>query len=66
MDIGNASFPDELKYALRKRYGDFVKTRLDTEAIPYLEGLRDAGVSGADDLIQLIAKNGRYEIWEES
>lgn len=36
--------PDELKMALRKRYGDPVVVRLTRDSIPYLHGLQDAGV----------------------
>jgi hypothetical protein len=33
--------------------------------IPYLEGLRDAGVDGADELIELINEHGALELWHE-
>lgn len=56
--------PDALKFALRKRYnGEAV---LDRHDVPYLEGLRDADVEGAQDLIDLIEKHDAVRIWEES
>lgn len=36
---------------------------LTKDALPYLEGLRDGGVKGAQDLIDAIRKHGRIEIW---
>ena len=36
--------PDELKMALRKRYGNPVQVTLTKNSIPYLHGLQDAGV----------------------
>ena len=37
-----------------------------TEAdIPYLEGLRDAGVKGADELIEILRKHGAIVLWHE-
>ena len=33
--------------------------------IPYLEGIRDAGVKGADKLIELIYEHGELELWHQ-
>jgi hypothetical protein len=36
---------------------------LDKRFIPYLEGLADGGVDGAQELIDAIRKHGTIEIW---
>lgn len=51
---------DGVKFAMRKKYGDPVDTQLDTSDIPYFEGLRDAGVKGAEAVIEAIQKH--YDI----
>lgn len=61
------SLPDELKYALRKKFGGYIcNTRLLSGHIEYLNGLRDAGTKGAQELIDAIEKHGEIEISEES
>jgi hypothetical protein len=57
--------PDELKYVLQKRVGGTVDTVMSERDIPYLEGLRDAGVSGADALIEAIKKHDRVSVHEK-
>lgn len=54
-----------LKFALRKRYGEPIKAVLDSNDIPYLQGLGDAGLHDASKLIALILIHGKYEVWEE-
>lgn len=38
---------------------------VDESLIPYLEGLRDAGVDGAEELIEIIRKHGVVSLWHE-
>jgi len=57
------SLADELKYFLRraeKNNKNF--THCD---IPYLEGLRDAGIKDADTLIEAIEKYDYITVYEE-
>jgi len=54
-----------LKWALRKRYDGDVNEVMTESDIPYLEGLRDAGVKDADDLIEAIEKYGQIHVKEE-
>ena len=67
----SGSLPKELKRAISKRLwgsdgscgiGD---DRVDESDIPYLEGLMDAGVKGAAELITLIRKHGEIQLWHE-
>ena len=63
----NKYFPDELKYALRKRFGSLIeRVALNYDDVSYLEGLRDAGVKGAEELISAIEKHDEVVIWEAS
>lgn len=61
----NETLPDRLKFALKKRHGDPVETTLSSSDIPYIEGLVDAGVEGAERLLEIICEVGEIEIWEE-
>lgn len=56
---------DALKFAIRKRYGGTVDTVMTSEDVPYLEGLRDAGVKDAKTLIEAIEKYGSIYVREE-
>jgi hypothetical protein len=57
--------PYALKLAMQKRFGGTVRDRnLDGADVPYLEGLRDAGIAGADDLIAAIEKFGTINVTE--
>ena len=56
---------DELKLTLRKRYDETIATNMDEHDIPYLEGLRDAGVEDADKLIEAIKKYGSIMVREQ-
>ena len=58
------SLPDALKFALRKRYSEGVHTMTEHD-LPYLEGLRDGGVDGAQVLIDAINKHDEIEVWEQ-
>lgn len=61
--------PDELKYALRKRYDGTIHKMVfrkdDAIDMAYLAGLRDAGVKGADVLLEAIEKHSDIEVWEQ-
>jgi hypothetical protein len=56
---------DALKFALRKRCGGMVDTVMHGRDVPYLEGLRDAGVKGAAELIAAIEKHDDVVVREE-
>lgn len=57
----------DLKFALRKRNDNETVTDevFSDSEIPYLEGLRDAGVKDAQDLIDAIKKFGCIVVDEE-
>lgn len=56
--------PDELKYAMEKASSFHEgKTLAMTTSLPYYEGLRDAGIKGAQDVIDAIEKHERVEIF---
>lgn len=63
------SLPFELKKAIARRFWDHdgslhgEEIEVDTEGVPYLEGLSDAGVDGADELLQAIREHGRVLLW---
>lgn len=44
-------FGTELKFALRKRFGEPIKAELGPEHIDYLLGLEHAGIKEASELI---------------
>lgn len=57
---------DQLKFSLRKRYGDPVNLRFNHQDLGYLRGLSDCEVKGADELIEAIKKHGEVlvkEVW---
>jgi len=55
--------PDELKWALEKSDSfNGVGGVYDADSLPYLKGLKDGGVKGADKLIKLIEKYGEVEL----
>lgn len=65
------NLPDQLKRTLSRKlwdtdgscgHGEATMTHAD---IPYLEGLRDAGVKGADDLIKIIEEHEAVILWHE-
>ena len=61
-------FSDEVKFALRKKldeeylYGNIITV----EMVPYLEGLKDAGVNGISEVIKALCKYGEIEVKEIS
>lgn len=61
---------DQLRYKLGRKLFDTDGTiggtiDVDGGLIPYLEGLRDAGIEDADKLIELIRKHGYMTLtWE--
>lgn len=67
----NGQLPYELKKTLSRKLwntdgsigGD--PAIVGAELVPYLEGLRDVGVKGASELIELIKTHGRVELWHE-
>jgi hypothetical protein len=54
----------DIKFSLRKRYGDPISATLDHSDISYLEGLVDAGKKHIKEVIDLINKNGEIKIEE--
>ena len=56
---------DDIKYVMRKRYGDPIHTVIDSSQLDYLRGLRDSGFNEAEKLINAIDKYGEIEIKEE-
>ncbi len=56
---------DQLKYALRKRYTESGVICLAASDVPYLEGLRDAGVEDAGKLLEAIERYDEVEVWEQ-
>jgi len=55
----------KLKWILQKKYDCPVCTELSDHDIPYLQGLADSGIDGAQKLIDAIEKYGRIELIEE-
>ena len=55
---------NDLKFILRKRYGNPVKATLDGADVPYLQGLVDAGKEDVKEIIDLINKHHEIEIKE--
>ena len=54
-----------LKWALQKKYGSPVSRTMGHQNIPYLEGLRDGGIKGVQELIDAIETYENIEIFEE-
>lgn len=54
----------DIKYALRHRYGNPVSAVLDSNDIPYLEGLIDAGNTKLKEVVKLIESHGEIKIEE--
>jgi len=52
-----------LRNAIENRYS--LPTVIGFSAKNYLEGLRDAGVNGAEDLLEAIEKHGEIEVYNE-
>ncbi len=60
----NRILPDELKFMLRKRYGNPINSALSKQDIGYLRGLKDCDVEGAQTLIDAICNHGEIVIEE--
>jgi hypothetical protein len=62
----NFGLDDELKFVLRKAFSDgrvnLVFSQKDTD---YLRGLRDAGIKGANELIDAINEHEQVRVYEE-
>lgn len=65
--------PEDVEPLLRKRYWEdgmdsqprSVPIELDARDVPWLEGLRDAGRDGAEQMIAAIREHGTIELrWE--
>jgi hypothetical protein len=59
------SLPTGLKWAFQKRFNGSIHAMLCTNDIPYLEGLRDAGIEGAQELIDAIDQYECIDLIEE-
>jgi hypothetical protein len=62
----NHALSNELKFLLRKTTGrDPVSEFFCNDDINYLNGLKDAGVKGAQELITAIEKHGEIKVYED-
>jgi len=59
------SLSTELKFAARKRYGEPIRTELDKSDVPYFQGLVDAGIKDAQDVLDMIEKHDCIAFNEE-
>ncbi len=65
------SLPYQLKRIISRRLWDTDGTIghgvaiAGPELLPYLEGLSDSGIDGANELIAIIKKHGEVELWHE-
>jgi hypothetical protein len=59
------NFGTELKFALRKRYGEPICAELSKSHIDYLQGLYDSGIKEAKILIEMIEKYQNIIVKEE-
>ena len=57
--------PDEIKYILRKKYGEPINIVLRENDIGYLQGIKDAGVLSIEILINAIEKYQEILVQEE-
>ena len=63
--------PYELKITLSRKLWDtdgscgFGEATMTTDDTPYLEGLRDAGVDGAQELIDILNEHESVILWHE-
>lgn len=56
--------PTAIKFALRKRFPGGVNITLDTTNLDYLQGLADAGIDGAQTLVDAIDQHECIELTE--
>lgn len=62
----NASLPNELKFVLRTKFGGNIKDRMfNRYDLGYLDALVDAGIKGADQLIEAIQLHKEVIVTEE-
>jgi len=62
---GGISLPTELKFVLRKKFGEPIDVRLRRDMVPYLEGVADCGIDGAKALSDYILEHDDVQIIEE-
>ena len=59
--------PDDIRHKLGMRLWESYSLRneadLDKTDLPYLEGLADGGVEGAQELVDAIHEYGRVRVW---
>lgn len=55
---------DRLKWILQKKYGSPISIRVDYTNVEYFQGLADAGVDGASDVIEAVESYDVIEIEE--
>jgi hypothetical protein len=60
-----ANFGTELKFALRKIFGEPIDGMLSKENVNYLLGLEHAGIKEAKSLIEMIEKYDTIHVKEE-
>lgn len=71
MPVEGFSLPYELKKTLSRRLWDTDgsigggEASMTEDDIPYLEGLRDAGVRGAEELIEVLRKHSLIVLWHQ-
>lgn len=63
--VENQTLDMNLKFALRKKYGDCIDHIFSRDDIGFLEGLAAADVEDAQKLIELIEKYDEVEVKEE-
>ena len=64
----SGTLPSILKLAMSDRYSDSsgcIEHVFSGTDLAYLEGLRDAKVEGAQELIDLIVKHGEVRVYEQ-
>ena len=64
-DREKTDLSNDLKFALRKSYGEPISFILDQGDLPYLTGLKDAGITDANALIAGIKKYGKITVTED-
>lgn len=57
--------PFALKSVLRKKFGYPIQGVLQASDLGYIEGLKDAGIEGAEQLIEAVEKHQMIEVSED-
>lgn len=65
MQRKSQSLPDALKYVLQKKASGTVDAVMGEHDLAYLNGLKDAGIKGAQELIEAIEKHGEVVVHEQ-